>query len=96
MVSAGQRRLCRSPIPGGDVQPRVAAARDRAYLKTGKAMTRTIPQDISAGGRMTVRPLALGLAIMVGLLVAATAMLWFHYGTAVFYETLLAGLNACF
>jgi hypothetical protein len=38
----------------------------------------------------------LGLAITGGLIAAATAMLWLHYGTAVFYETILAGLNACF
>ncbi len=59
-------------------------------------MTRTIPQDVSADGRLTARPVTVGLAIAGGLLVAATAALWFHYGTAVFYETILAGLNACF
>jgi len=53
-------------------------------------MTETIPQGISA------RPLALGFAIGAGVLAAGTAVLWFHYGTAVFYETILAGLNACF
>ena len=30
-----------------------------------------------------------------GLLLAATLALWAHYGTAVFYETVLAGLAAC-
>jgi hypothetical protein len=59
-------------------------------------MTPTTSQDISADGRATARPVVLALAIMAGLLVAATAALWFHYGTAVFYETILAGLNACF
>ena len=59
-------------------------------------MTRTIPQDISAQERLAARPVALALAILAGLVVAATAALWFHYGTAVFYETILAGLNACF
>lgn len=29
-------------------------------------------------------------------LVALTGMLWVHYGTAVFYETIVAGLAACF
>jgi hypothetical protein len=29
------------------------------------------------------------------LLVAGTAALWAHYGTAVFYEMVLAGLAAC-
>ena len=38
----------------------------------------------------------LALAAITGLVAAGTAALWFHYGTAVFYETILAGLNACF
>ncbi|HEY3885176.1 MAG TPA: hypothetical protein VGL62_08210 [Vicinamibacterales bacterium] len=59
-------------------------------------MARTVSHDISADGRLTARPVMLGLAIVAGLIVAATAALWFHYGTAVFYETILAGLNACF
>lgn len=35
-------------------------------------------------------------AVVAGLLVAFTGALWVHYGTAVFYEIILAGLNACF
>jgi hypothetical protein len=31
-----------------------------------------------------------------GLLAAGTAALWGYYGTAVFYETIVAGINACF
>jgi hypothetical protein len=31
-----------------------------------------------------------------GLAVAAAAALWFHYGTAVFFETIAAGISACF
>jgi hypothetical protein len=31
----------------------------------------------------------------VGLVLAVTLALWAHYGTAVFYETILAGLAAC-
>jgi hypothetical protein len=59
-------------------------------------MTRTISQDISADGRVAPRSAMVGLAIVAGLITAATTALWFHYGTAVFYETILAGLNACF
>ena len=36
------------------------------------------------------------VAAAVGLLLAATLALWAHYGTAVFYEMLLAGIAACF
>ena len=55
-----------------------------------------IPQEVSQGGRFSARPVAMGFAIGAGALAAGTVALWFHYGTAVFYETILAGLNACF
>jgi hypothetical protein len=38
--------------------------------------------------------LAIGAA--VGALAAATLALWAYYGTALFYEMILAGMNACF
>jgi hypothetical protein len=36
------------------------------------------------------------VAGIAGLLLAATVALWAHYGSAVFYEMLLAGFAACF
>jgi hypothetical protein len=41
------------------------------------------------------RPLML-VAAVAGVLVAATLALWAHYGTAVFYEIIAAGIAACF
>jgi hypothetical protein len=38
-----------------------------------------------------VGAVAAGVAILLGPLV-----LWFHYGTAVFFEMIAAGFNACF
>jgi len=35
-------------------------------------------------------------AAIVGVMVAATIVLWAHYGTAVFFETIMAGIAACF
>lgn len=35
-------------------------------------------------------------SVVAGLIVAATAALWLRYGTAVFYEMILAGIAACF
>ena len=32
----------------------------------------------------------------VGLVLAGTIALWAHYGTAIFFETIRAGLVACF
>lgn len=33
----------------------------------------------------------LGIVLLLGALV-----LWFHYGTAVFFETIASGISACF
>jgi hypothetical protein len=44
---------------------------------------------------MSSRPLLI-VAAAIGVLLAATLALWAHYGTAVFYEMILAGLAACF
>ena len=41
------------------------------------------------------RPLAI-IAGVVGILLAATTALWAYYGTAVFYEMILAGIAMCF
>jgi hypothetical protein len=35
------------------------------------------------------------LAALVAVLVAGTAVLWAHYGTAVFYEMIAAGIASC-
>jgi hypothetical protein len=35
-------------------------------------------------------------AAAVGALLAGTVALWAHYGTAVFYEVIAAGIAACF
>jgi hypothetical protein len=40
------------------------------------------------------RPLAI-LAAAGGIVLAATVALWVHYGTAVFYEMIVAGIAAC-
>jgi hypothetical protein len=40
------------------------------------------------------RPLIV-IAAVAGILLAGTVALWAHYGTAVFYEMIVAGLAAC-
>jgi len=49
----------------------------------------------SATGPGVSRPLLL-VAAVVGVMLAGTVALWAHYGTAVFYEMIVAGLAACF
>lgn len=59
-------------------------------------MDRAISQDVTRPARLAPRPALIALAGGLGVLAAGTAALWVHYGTAVFYETILAGINACF
>jgi hypothetical protein len=35
------------------------------------------------------------IAAVLGILLAGTVALWAHYGTAVFYEMIVAGIAAC-
>jgi hypothetical protein len=51
-------------------------------------------QTASAPPSSMTRPLLLAAAV-VGMLLAGTVALWAHYGTAVFYEMIVAGLAAC-
>jgi len=37
-----------------------------------------------------------GAVAMTTLVLLATLVLWFHYGTAVFFEMIAAGFAACF
>jgi len=46
-------------------------------------------------GSLAERPVIAVAVATVTLLFAATLALWVHYGTAVFYEMILAGLAAC-
>jgi hypothetical protein len=45
--------------------------------------------------RLTLRP-ALAIAASCSVLLAGTVLLWAHYGTTVFFETIRAGFVACF
>jgi hypothetical protein len=46
--------------------------------------------------RLAARSIILAAAGIVGLLLVASLALWVHYGSAVFYEMILAGIAACF
>jgi hypothetical protein len=40
---------------------------------------------------------AVSLGVTLGLIVLLAALaLWYHYGTTVFFETISAGISACF
>jgi hypothetical protein len=53
-----------------------------------------MPDVVSEAPPLFSRPLLL-IAAAVGILVAGTVALWAHYGTAVFYEMIVAGIAAC-
>jgi hypothetical protein len=52
--------------------------------------------DIASSLRPASRPLVLAAAVAAGMLLAAAVALWVYYGSAVFYEMIVAGLAACF
>jgi hypothetical protein len=39
---------------------------------------------------------AAAAAVLGGVLLLGALALWFHYGTAVFFEMLASGISACF
>jgi len=53
-----------------------------------------MPETVSAATPSYSRPLVIAAAA-IGILLAGTVALWAHYGTAVFYEMIVAGIAAC-
>jgi hypothetical protein len=54
-----------------------------------------MPMPAVANEPLSSRSL-LVVAVVAGVLIAATLALWAHYGTAVFFEIIAAGIAACF
>jgi hypothetical protein len=57
-------------------------------------MNAAVPADTADASRAARRAVVV-LAMAAGLLLASTLLLWAHYGTAVFYEMIAAGVAAC-
>jgi hypothetical protein len=53
-----------------------------------------MPETASATTSLLSRPFVL-LAAAATIMLAGTLALWAHYGTAVFYEMIVAGIAAC-
>ena len=53
-----------------------------------------MPETSSTTSSSVARPLLL-IAGAAGIVLAGTLALWAHYGTAVFYEMIVAGIAAC-
>jgi hypothetical protein len=60
-------------------------------LSTPQPLPGTLP-----GARKLARAILIGVATLgIALLFGALA-LWFHYGTAIFFEIIASGISACF
>jgi hypothetical protein len=63
------------------------------------ALPLSTPQQISSSIRRSRRvgqAIVTGAAILGIVLLLGALALWFHYGTTVFFETIAAGISACF
>jgi hypothetical protein len=69
----------------------VVACRVTAYVRA----SRILPMPETAVPRLTLRPV-LAAAAATGAVLAGMALLWAHYGTTVFFESIRAGFTACF
>jgi hypothetical protein len=54
-----------------------------------------MPETVSTSTAGNLRPVLL-IAAVFGMLLAGTVALWAHYGTAVFFEMIAAGIATCF
>jgi hypothetical protein len=57
------------------------------------------PQQVSPSiqpSRRIGQAVATGAATLGAVLLLGALALWFHYGTTVFFETIAAGISACF
>jgi hypothetical protein len=57
------------------------------------------PQQVSPSiqpSRRVGQAVAAGAAAFGTVLLLGALALWFHYGTTVFFETIAAGISACF
>ncbi len=51
---------------------------------------------VAAKPRRVARVVAVAAAALAAMLLLAALVLWFRYGTAVFFEMIAAGFAACF
>ncbi|WP_426437627.1 hypothetical protein [Bradyrhizobium genosp. P] len=74
----------------------LAARRNPAYLSDMVQPIATQPHLVAAPQGRAASVIVWGAAGIGGLAVVAAAALWFHYGSTVFFETIAAGISACF
>ena len=60
-------------------------------ISTSQQVPRVLSPARRAGAVVAIAAAGLGTALLLGALI-----LWFHYGTAVFFEMVASGIAACF
>jgi hypothetical protein len=86
-LQVGRGWLRSPPLVERRVRPYVQAVSRRLLQMPDRAIS-SLPSHIRAS--------VWAGAGIVGALTAATGLLWAHYGSAVFFETIMAGLAFCF
>jgi hypothetical protein len=52
--------------------------------------------SVLSSDRKVASAIVVGLTGLGAIALVGALVLWFHYGTAVFFEMIAAGVNACF
>ena len=60
-------------------------------ISTPQQLPGTLPRARRVAPAIAVGAAGLGAVLLIGALA-----LWFHYGTAVFFEMIASGISACF
>ena len=55
-----------------------------------------LPGMPKPAGRRLAPAIVIGAAGLGAVLLIGAGVLWFHYGTAVFFEMIASGISACF
>ena len=86
----------------GACRPALARQRDFAYLKVMAqqitSQPEILPQSRSSGGigSAIARAITWTMAGLGSIVLLGALALWFHYGSAVFFEMVASGVSACF
>ena len=93
--AVGPMSSCEKGVGATHASPGIDNTGARQCLAPTKSEeTYRLSEIASASAHWLSRPLVM-IAAGLGMLLAGTLALWAHYGSAVFYETILAGIAAC-
>jgi hypothetical protein len=82
-------------VNGGNARVIDACSSDGRALAQLSSSQPDMPAVLPPARRIAPAIMVVGVAIGVAIVLAALR-LWFHYGTAVFFEMIASGIAACF